>query len=219
VSRRWALLLGWLGIQILTLGVGAMRLPLSARAGSEPQNLALPEMVVVQLALATLLFPVLLGEGVGFMTAASALPFLQLAGFLTATPIARVCTLGLAIMLWFAGLWAWRVALANEQIQLIGVAVLGTLAIGAPIGGYLVREFSDSESGSSPIPRILDPLTSLLSGSTASAIDSATAFAPAGILLLSGAIALGLRRKSFSRQVIHKLFHSPVVRESGKLTQ
>jgi hypothetical protein len=193
-----------------------MRLPLSARAGSEPQNLAMPEMVVVQVGLATLLFPILLGEGVGFVAAASALVFLLLAGYLTATPSARVCAMALAVMVWFAGLWVWRVTLANEQNQLIGVAVLGSLVIGLPLACYLVGEFSDSEVGSSAIWRMLDPMSSLLSGS--SAIGPA-AFVPAGILIVSGAILLGLRKKFFCRQVIHKLFHRSVVQENGNPTQ
>ncbi len=194
-----------------------MRLPLSARAGSEPQDLALPEMVVVQFAVGTLLFPIVLGEGMGLLAAASAIPFLQLAGFLTATPVARVCMLGVAIIVWYGGLWAWSAALANEQNRLIGVAVLASLVIGAPMARYLVGEFSDSDQAAWSIFRIVDPLSSALIDSPGEAFGSPL-FSP-GILLVSGAIALRLRRKISPRQVIHKLFHRSGVRESGKLTQ
>jgi hypothetical protein len=192
VTSRSGTLLAWLLIQILTLAFGAMRIPLWARSGADPQHLALAEMITVQIVVGTLLFPILFDKGFGLIAAISALPFLQLAALLTATPTQTYSYACLAVLIWLAGLILWRIALQSSRAQLIAVAVLNTAVIGLPLLFYLLRDFSDASDQQVPTWAImLSPLDSILSRAGQPPIQLA---APA-FLLISGVIAVLSQRK------------------------
>jgi hypothetical protein len=192
VTSRSGPLLAWLVIQILTLAFGAMRIPVWARSGADPQYLALAEMITVQIAVGTLLFPILFDKGFGLVAAISTLPFLQLAALLTATPTQIYSSACLALLIWLAGLIMWRIALPNWRARLIGVAVLNTVVIGFPLLFYLLAEFSDSSDQQLPTWAImLSPLDSILSRAGQPLVQLA---APA-FLLISGVIAVLSQRK------------------------
>jgi hypothetical protein len=198
VNARSASLLSWLLLLILTLGIGAMRIAFWARAGSETQHIALAEMIIIQLGVGTMLFPLLMRERLGVVAAFTTFPFLQLAGFLTATPVAPLLATCVAILIWFFGLSLWMGAIRSLRNQMILVAILNWFVIGGPLFRYLVREFSDSpEQPTWMLPTLLDPLTTLLTQSQ-STVVSPSSFAASIILLLSGAIALAVgNNKSF----------------------
>ena len=191
MNSRWGIFLAWLLIQILTLAPGAMRVPLWARSGAEPQHLAFAEMVVVQIDVGTLLFPILFDKGIGFASAISALPFVQLAAFLTSTANATAFVVCLALLTWFAGLMVWRLVLQTRRNQMIAVAGLSTLVLGTPILVYLVSEFSDASDQPAIAFAVISPLNSILTRSSQPAIQLAL---PA-FLLVSGLIAAWLRKK------------------------
>src|SRR4051812_33839017 len=127
--RRPAPLAVWLVIQTLTLVMGATRLPLWARSGAAPQQLALAEMVVVQFVTTTLLFPWLLSGAAGIAVAFTAVPFLQLAAFLTSTPLAASAAVSIHLILWIIGLSGLSSGLRSKINRSIAMAILSAVVI------------------------------------------------------------------------------------------
>jgi hypothetical protein len=192
-------LLAWIALQIVVLSIGAMRVPLSARAGREPQDLAFPEMIVVQLAISTMLLPILDSQGIATAVALIALPFLQLAAFLTSTAPGPQLAVSLAMLLWIAGLRAWAAAIRSTRNRLVAVAILNCIVIGGPVLTYLVRDFSDTPASASwKWPELCNPLGSLLSQAAEVNFTAISMFAPAA-LLFSGAIMWATRKHKFFR--------------------
>lgn len=199
MSTRCGPLLAWLAIQIAALCLGAARVPLSARTGTGPQHLAFAEMVIVQLTVATTLFPVLMREGVGIFVAITSLPFLQLAALLTATPMESLAGISVGILLWICGLRAWSSAIRSRQNRLIVIAVLNCFVIGGPILSYLIREFSDSpEQTAWTLPAVCNPLASMLKQTPNTSFSAFSLSAPLA-LLGSGGLAMVVRKSKFSR--------------------
>jgi hypothetical protein len=186
---------------MFTLGVGAMRTPLWARSGSEPQHLALAEMIVVEIGLGTMLFPFLMNDGIleALVTALTTLPFLQLAAFLTATAAGNKWAVMAAVFIWMIGLGTWAAAVQSSRFRLVTIAALNCLVIGGPILTYLIREFSDqADPSAGGILALLDPLSGLLSQGTEIIHLDRALIAPV-ILLASGGIAMAIRQWKLSR--------------------
>jgi hypothetical protein len=199
VLSRSGPFLAWLAIQLLTLSIGAMRLPLTARSGTEPQHLAFAEMIIVQMALATMLCPILLREEMGMIVALSTLPFLQLAGFLTAEQAWPQIITSLAIVIWICGLGLWMKAIQSMQNRLIAVAVLNCFVIGTPILRYLIEEFADSPTTSGGYHYLAcNPIEMLLRQTGERAI-SVNPLATPILLMITGAIAIRIQRNNLFR--------------------
>jgi hypothetical protein len=192
VISRSGILPAWLLIQILTLAFGAMRIPLWARSGTEAQHLAFVEMIAVQMTLGTLLFPILFDKPIALAAAISTLPFVQLAALLTTMPMVISLWVSLALLVWFGGLAAWRVALTSLQTQLVAVAGLSMLVLGIPVLLYLLAEFSDpADERISPFLRFLSPINSILGREDQHAMRLAIPV----FMLASGVVAALIKRE------------------------
>jgi hypothetical protein len=199
VHSRFGPLLVWLIIQLMTLSIGALRLPLAARSGNEPQHLAFAEMNVVQITVATMLSPILMREGMTIIAALSALPFLQFAGFLTAEPVGTQVIVSSAVVIWILALGSWMRAIQTMQNRLLAVAILNCFVIGGPVLSYLVAEFSDAQNIPSEQEYLAcNPVEMILRQAPASAISTKPLIMPI-LFLATGSIAALIRRNNSLR--------------------
>jgi hypothetical protein len=135
--------LGWLAVQLGALVVSAARVPLSARFPRPAEELAVHVLLVVQIATASFLFPLLLRNVRSLMIAAlTALPLLQLASYLAGTDPAPLVRAAGYLIAWLIGLAIWLRALPSRAARLYGVAVAAALAIGGPILWYARAELA-----------------------------------------------------------------------------
>src|SRR5688500_12019644 len=130
----WAPLVVWLAAQILILLVPASQVRLADEFPRPAESMALREMLAGQMVIVTLTFPFLLrGAAVSIAIAASAWPFLLLAGVLASTPNQRIGGCALYLTVWIAVLAIWRTVLRTHALQMVGVAVGGALSVGLPL--------------------------------------------------------------------------------------
>jgi hypothetical protein len=133
----------WLAVQMLALLASVLRAPFSARFPAPAENLAIHEMLVVQMVASALLFPMLFPTlATGVIVVGSAPLMLQLAGVLAgeveAVRWAYVCAYSAG---WLIGLGLWSVALRTARARLYGVAAAGAIVVGGAMLAYLHREF------------------------------------------------------------------------------
>jgi len=197
VNTRWRPLLAWLAIQLAVLSIGAIRLPLWARSGRQPQYLALPEVIIADIAIGTLVFPMLKRAG-GLSIILVTLPFLQLAGILSATPAAPLIWVEIGVVLWQVGLSLWSAAVRSTHDQMVIVAILSCIVIGGPIASYLVREFGDSSEPVWQMPVICDPITSLVRQGLQSGLSPILLVSPT-LLVLAGSVAVAFWKNKSRR--------------------
>ena len=164
---RFAPLAFWLACQLIALCVGAARVSLTARAGDLPQRLALPEMIVVQLAIASMCFPWLLAVGNRLGILVASILFLHLAAMLTSTaPLAEFWTTCAIVI--------WLIALSENRRQTqssIRVSIVTAIFCGVPVLQYLCDDFGDANSSISFLAWI-NPIGSIIRQSTDARITS-----------------------------------------------
>jgi hypothetical protein len=151
----------WLILQLLPLLAAAAQLPLSDQFPRPAEQLALDELIVVQITASALLFPLILPTLPSTLIAiAASWPFLQLAGFLAAAPPLRVLGSACYLALWLLTLNLWLRLLPHRKSLLIGVAIATTLALAGPLLWYLKAEFgmTDSPAAAWPIDSRLGPV-------------------------------------------------------------
>ncbi len=114
---RPAAVIIWVLIQLAALGIGSGGTPLWAHHPRPAESIGADEMMVVQISAAAMLFPFLFPNFSTTLAAiALAWPFLQLAGWLSATAASNLLGASLFVSLWIAGLaccWAATRAEAN----------------------------------------------------------------------------------------------------------
>ena len=134
-------LLIWLALQLLVLLLPALQVPLADEFPRPAEKLAIEEMVVAQIALSALLFPLLLRDfASGIVIAASTWPFLLLAGLLSSTSSHRLLEVGTFISLWITALGLLRTE--SMKWNAWTSAIVSTIAIGGAIAAYLRAEFA-----------------------------------------------------------------------------
>jgi len=145
------MLLIWMAVQLLTLAVAAVGIPLSARFPHPAEREATVELLVVQLAMAALLFPLLLRDWMQLVLAiAGSWPLLALAALLGGEPFLHVASAGVYGAVWLTTLFFWRMALPSELPLRIGVAIAMLWTIGGPVLLYLHAEFGGGSAGWPP---------------------------------------------------------------------
>ncbi len=137
-------LLLWVVMQLFALVVGAMNIPLSARP-LPTQQLAIHELIVVQLGAAALLFPFLLRDGLTAMLVIGAgVAFTFLAGYVSVTPLAQTMPAAAYVACVLAGLTGWRAVLSGARRQMLGVAAAAAVSLGGGVLWYLHAEASSA---------------------------------------------------------------------------
>src|ERR1051325_1322831 len=98
-------LLIWLVLQLLVLLLPVLQVQLSDEFPRPAEKLAIEEMVVSQIALSALLFPLLLRDfPSAIVMAATTWPFLLLAGLLSSTPAYPLLEAGAFVSIWIIAL-------------------------------------------------------------------------------------------------------------------
>jgi hypothetical protein len=136
-------LLLWLGIQLAALGIGAAGVPLSAQRPIPPETLSIQIMVVTQIGAAALLWPVLFANwraSVGVIT--TALPFLQAAGFLSATPTATLGSISALVCVWLLTLAILPQPTSHPTAVMLLRVPIVLWSIGGAVEMYLRSEFA-----------------------------------------------------------------------------
>lgn len=150
-----AAVLAWSAVQIVSLGLGLLQVPLAAKY---PAGMALaPEIVSAgQVGAAALLGPLL------FRTPATAAvvlgagwPALLLAGGLAARPATQTALCGLAVSAWLVTLFAWTSAFGGRWWGQVVAATAALLALGGALLAYLATEFAPSGEPDGAMPGIL----------------------------------------------------------------
>jgi hypothetical protein len=182
----------WLAVQLAALALSAGRVPLSARFPRVAEELAVDVMLVAQVTAASLLFPLLLRDARALAVAVlTALPFLQLAGYLAGTPTPRLARAAAYLVVWLIALGLWRRALSSRAAALYGVAVASAIAVGGPILWYARAEFArHSAAVDWPADGALGPILGALAQVEHPAIALAPWFALGTFALAGGAAAL-----------------------------
>lgn len=136
-------LFAWLALQMIALLAGGFRVPLSARFPAPEEQMALHEMLVVQIAGSALLFPALFPTLANGVLAVAAVPIMTLLGAILASraPDRTLLAVAAYTCLWVAGLAVWANLLRTTRGKLYGVAGATLLALGGATLAYLNREF------------------------------------------------------------------------------
>lgn len=151
----------WLAVQLLALAIGAGGVALSAHRVNPPERLAIEVMLTIQVAAAALFFPMLLISWRAFFAVGlSALPFLQAAAFLSATPVRAVIHAGEILIVWLLTLTVLSLAGKRIALNFIIRAAVVVWCIGGALMAYWCAEFSTpiAPSAAGPIVQILSAL-------------------------------------------------------------
>jgi hypothetical protein len=133
-------------IQLTALLLGAARVPLWAHFPKPGEQFGAHEMLVAQIVASGMLFPYLLRDWrARLVIIATALPFLELAGFLSGLPFARVTLAWVYLGFWILSLGFWRSAQPIRSAS-IGVAIANALSLGGALLWYLRAEFADERA-------------------------------------------------------------------------
>jgi hypothetical protein len=142
----------WIIVQLAAIGAAAGRWKFWATegVGNSPsiELLALHLLLIVQLVVSTLIFPILL-EGWANLawTIATAVVFQAIAWVMTGvTPMSAVLAGGFVVT-WIVGLAVWRAALTGAAGTMLIRLLLSLVVLGWPILVYLHGEFSANGSG------------------------------------------------------------------------
>lgn len=148
-------LIVWLALQLIVLGIGAGGIPLASNWPRPPESLAIDEMLFAQLAIASMLFPFLLRSvWTTLAVILTSLPMLQIAGFLSTTPMDRLLPAAGFLVLWIVALMLLRFAL-NERWRMLGVAAATLFTLGGAVMWYIGSDFRHAPPGLSqltPVP-------------------------------------------------------------------
>lgn len=136
-------LLLWLVLQLLCLAASLGHLRLWANTPRDFDQLALPQLLIVQSVFSSLLFPILFRTPVtSLLVIASVWPFCQIAAFVSSAPAGQWIAAAAMVSGWMIALAIWRALLRTPLLERIGVALAAALALGAPLLLYLSAEFS-----------------------------------------------------------------------------
>ena len=133
----------WLAVQGLMLLLAALKIPFSNNFPNPAERMALDEMLVVQIAAAAILAPMLMRDATtAALAAIASWPFTMLAGLLAAEidPWKIVCPAAV-VSLWIAALALWIWILRTQRMRQALAALATSLALGGPLGWYLNAEF------------------------------------------------------------------------------
>lgn len=138
----------WLTVQLLALGLAAARVPLWARSPAPGDELATDFMLVTQVVVAGLLFPVLL---VNIRTTATmiltAAVFIELAGLLAGIPRGRMALAWGALSIWMITLWLIvPLVRRGRWATMLAIAFATCLTLGGPLLLYLRAESGSTVS-------------------------------------------------------------------------
>lgn len=135
-------LLLWLLLQLAALALSAFRVPLAADHARPAEMLAAHVMLVTQVSAASLLFPYLMRTAQSAAAVcATSIPFVVMAGNLSAAPAAGLVAAAGFLTLWLAALAAWRFALPTRAARQFAAAVAALICIGTLVVFYIRLDF------------------------------------------------------------------------------
>jgi len=152
-------LLCWLAINLAALAIGAAGVPLSAKPFIPPESASLAIVAVVQVASAALLWPILFRSRWGTVgVICTSIPFLQAAGFLSATSGKELLTASFLVCAWFLTLAVIRIPKSDGTFMISARLLTAIWCIAGAIIVYLRAEFSHHAQ-----PISLGPIVQILS--------------------------------------------------------
>lgn len=177
----------WLAVQIVALVIARSDLQLTANPAHGAQQWSIQILLLVQIGLSALLFYDLLGSiRASVLAFALAFPLTQISAAGAGWMAGLRCSL--ILLLWLAGLAAWRAAIPAPQLF---TAITSLWTWGSTILWYLVAELSVS----APLAKIIFSLSPLL---VALRYDEALALYFFATHASIGLLALGISRRAFN---------------------
>jgi hypothetical protein len=157
MSARYLLI--WILAQLISLSVSAAELPLSAHYPRPPEKMAARQMAIVQITMATLLFPAILPDWTATLFAiAAALPMTILAGSLGRDPWLHVFIAEAVVIAWMLVLFGWGQIRFSRQSRCFILAFAALFALSGPLLVYLQAEYGSA----SPIPWNIGPIQAVI---------------------------------------------------------
>jgi hypothetical protein len=200
-----AAMIAWLGGQLMAIVLCSEHFMFWSRSPRAVEQFALIAMVATQIAIASLLFPLLLhtmrSTAIVFC---SAWVMSQLASILADAETSRWGLGEFYVSAWLAALYLWTRIAKTDQAKLFSTAIAGMLTLGGPLLWYLHADFASTNDGNSTLPfSLFGPLSGAISQ-----IISGPAIAPwiwPALIFASSAMIFMLRKDSHlcSRQVIN----------------
>jgi hypothetical protein len=155
----------WLAAQIGALALSAFRVPLSIALPQPAEQSALALMLLIQIAAAAFLSPLLLTTPRQTIIALTvAWPMAQLASFLSDTTYRRTALAETYVSLWILTLSLWLWAIGRSRSAAFFPAIAAMFALGGPLLWYLRAEFvTQSTNVNWPHDALLGPSMGVLS--------------------------------------------------------
>jgi len=185
---RFPVFVFWIALQIIALVVARCDVQLTANPAHLTRQWSAEILLLAQIGVSSLLFYDLLGSlRASVLAFALAFPLTQISAAGEGWAASLRCSI--ILLLWLAGLAAWRAALPMPRLL---TAALSFWTWGSVILWYLVAEVSIS----APLTRVLSYSSPLL---VALRRDEAFAFCFFAIFAGAGLIALGISRRACRR--------------------
>lgn len=133
----------WLAPQLAVLVIAAVHVPLWLNVPVRMDDLALPELLCVQVIFGAMFFP-MLGRGweSGGAVIVLSWPMIAAGAFVSATPVERWVGAGAYVSVLLAGLFAWGFVLRSSRARLIGALAATAWALGGVLLAYVRAEFA-----------------------------------------------------------------------------
>lgn len=132
----------WMIAQVAALALAAGRFPLSAHFFEPAERMAVEELLIIQLVVASLTFPLLLRSAYGsFVTMITAIAMIFLANALSRYPLRQLVSSLVYLEACLLAMAIWAHLLRNLRSQLIDVCVSGGLTVFMTALWYLSREY------------------------------------------------------------------------------
>jgi hypothetical protein len=132
----------WIAVQLLCIGLSCAQVQWAANFVRPAESAAVEQLLLVQLACATMLAPWLLRNWVLVISiAAASWPFIQLACFLSALPAQRSVLLSSHVAAWLIAMRMLLMAAGrNPRMWMVLSAAAGALVLGGAVVAYLGAE-------------------------------------------------------------------------------
>lgn len=154
----------WLGVQLAALGVSAFRFRIWARQPQAAEQSALAMMLITQIGVASLIFPLLLRNIRSTIVAVTtAWPLAFLASFLADADVGSVVRGEAYVSAWLVGLFLIGRTVRGERGQLAAIAIAGMVALGSPSLWYLRADFNPDVSATTNSMIFFGPIGGALS--------------------------------------------------------
>jgi hypothetical protein len=192
-------LFAWLVFQLLALSLAIFRVPLAARV-VHPEQFAIHVMLVSQVIATAMFFPLILRDATTAAMAILAIaPFVQLASYLSDTPLTRAAIAGAYVAGWMLTLAMCKPLLRTRRSEMLGIACAAALSIGGATVWYVRAEETRSGQIDWTNDALFGPILGVIAQLHAPTSAALTAWLWPVAILITSAIARVMMHAAHAR--------------------